>query len=184
MRWLRPASLLAALLAFGITAEARAQSYSASQQQLLLALRPSVSLSAGAMQYDLAGTGTAPLLAARGELPLSRYFLVEGGVSAARPDQRLRGMTTLLTPEAQFQAQLPLAGSWVAPYVGTGVGAAIDRRAGAVGTQRELTLSAATGVRYWLSEDRGLRAELRLRRLGAEYGGTAAEWTLGSSWRL
>ena len=46
------------------------------------------------------------------------------------------------------------------------------------------TLSAATGVRYWLSEDRGLRAELRVRRVGPELGGTAAEWTLGSSWRL
>ena len=184
MRWLRPASLLAALLAFGITAEARAQSYSASQHQSILALRPSVSLSAGAMQYDLAGTGNAPLLAARGELPLSRHFLVEGGLSAARPEQRLRGMTTLLTPEAQLQAQLPLAGTWIAPYFGTGVGATINRRAGALGSQRDLTLSAATGVRYWLSEDRGLRAELRLRRLGADFGGTAAEWTLGSAWRL
>ena len=184
MRWLRPASLLAALLAFGATTEVRAQSYSASQHQSILALRPSVSLSAGALQYDLAGTGSAPVLAARGELPLSQYFLVEGGLSAARPEQRLRGMTTLLTPEAQLQAQLPLAGPWVAPYVGAGIGAAIDRRAGMLGSQRELTLSAATGVRYWLTEDRGLRAELRLRRLGAEFGGTAAEWTLGSSWRL
>jgi len=79
MRWLRPASLLAALLAFGAATEARAQSYSASQHQSILALRPSVSLSAGALQYDLAGTGSAPVLAARGELPLSQYFLVEGG---------------------------------------------------------------------------------------------------------
>jgi hypothetical protein len=185
MRWLRPASLLAALLAFGVSTGARAQSYSTSQHQSVLARRPSVSLSAGALQYDLVGTGTAPVLAARGELPLTHYFLVEGGLSAARPEQRLRGMTTLLAPEAQLQAQLPLAGPWVAPYVGAGVGAAIDRRTGVVGgTQRDLTLSAATGVRYWLSEDRGLRAELRLRRLGADYGGTAAEWTLGSSWRL
>ena len=184
MRWLRPASLLAALLSFGATTEARAQSYSAAHHQSLLALRPSVSLSAGALQSELAGTGTAPVLAARGELPLSPYFLVEGGLSAARPEQRLRGMTTLLTPEAQLQAQLPLAGPWVAPYIGAGLGAAIDKRAGTLGAQRELTISAATGVRYWLTEDRGLRAELRLRRLGPDYGGAAAEWTLGSAWRL
>jgi hypothetical protein len=184
MRWLRPASLLAALLAFGATAEARAQSYSATQHQSLLALRPSVSLSAGALQYDVAGTGSAPVLAARGELPLSHYFLIEGGLSAARPEQRLRGITTLLTPEAQIQAQLPFAGAWVAPYIGAGLGAAIDERPRTPGAQRELTISAATGVRYWLTEGRGLRAEVRLRRLGPDFGGTAAEWTLGSSWRL
>ena len=65
------------------------------------------------------------------------------------------------------------------------MGAAIDRRARAIGSgDRALSLSTASGIRYWVSEDRGLRAELRLRRIGPEYGGTAAEWTLGSTWRL
>lgn len=184
MRWLREASILAALLAFGYPAEARSQSNLRSWSESSLARRPSVTLSAGAFQYDRAGANTAPLLAARGELPLTSLFVVEGGLATTRPERRVGGATTLVVPEAQLQALIP-AGPWVAPYIGAGVGTAIDRRAGAIGSpERELTLSAATGVRYWVSEDRGLRAELRVRRVGAALGGTAAEWTLGSSWRL
>ena len=184
MRWLRSASILAALLAIGFPAEARSQSQSRSWSESPLARRPSVTLSAGAFQYDRLGTGTAPVLAARGEVPLSSLFVLEGGLATTRPERRLGGATTLVVPEAQLQAQLP-AGPWVAPYLGAGIGAAFDRPAGATGrSERELTLSIATGVRYWLAEDRGLRAELRVRRVGPELGGTAAEWTLGSSWRL
>jgi hypothetical protein len=184
MRWLRSASILAALLAIGLPAEARSQSQSRSWSESPLARRPSVTLSAGAFQYDRVGTGTAPVLAARGELPLSSLFLLEGGLATARPERKLGGPTTLVVPEAQLQAQLP-AGPWIAPYIGAGIGAAFDRPARAAGaTERELTLSAATGVRYWLSEDRALRAELRVRRVGSDLGGTAAEWTHGSSWRL
>ena len=186
MPWLRSASLLAALLAIGMPAGARAQAYlTEAYAESVVAMRPSVTLSAGAFQYDVSGNRPAPMLAARGELPISRHLLVEGGLTAARADQRFNGMTTFIAPEAQIQAQIPLAGLWVAPYVGAGVGAAFDRRNGPLGAvQRDLTVSAATGVRYWLSEQRGLRAELRLRGIGSGLTGTAAEYTLGSSWRL
>ena len=184
MRWLRPASILAALLAIGQVTEARGQSYSQSWSDPTLGRRPSLTLRAGAFQYDRLGTGTAPVLAARGELPLTSHFLLEGGLAATRPEQRLGRMTTLVVPEAQLQAQLP-AGPWVKPYIGVGVGAALDRGPGRDGTaDHELTVSAATGVRYWITEARGLRAELRVRRVGPELGGTAAEWTIGSAWRL
>jgi hypothetical protein len=184
MRWLRPASILAALLAFGVATEARGQSNSLNASERAALARPSLTLSAGAFQYDRAGPGTAPVLAARGELPLSQVFLVEGGLAAARPEARRAGVTSLVVPEAQLQAQFA-TGPWIAPYIGAGLGAALGRPANPTArTERELTLSAATGVRYWISEDRGLRAELRVRRVGPELGGTAAEWTLGSSWRL
>ena len=184
MRWLRPASILAALLAIGTSTEARGQSNSLNESDPATRQRPSLTLSAGAFRYDRAGPGTAPVLAARGEVPLSHSFLVEGGLAAARPEARRAGLTSLVVPEAQLQAQIA-AGPWVAPYVGAGVGATLGRPANpAARADRELTLSAATGVRYWISEDRGLRAELRVRRVGPELGGTAAEWTLGSSWRL
>ena len=62
MRWLRPASILAALLAIGLSAEGRGQSQSLSLSESPLARRPSVTLGAGAFQYDRVGTGTAPLL--------------------------------------------------------------------------------------------------------------------------
>jgi hypothetical protein len=184
MRWLRPASILAALVAIGHATEVRGQSNSLNASDPASIGRPSLTISAGAFQYDRAGPGTAPVLAARGELPLSSFLLVEGGLAAARPEARLAGLTTLVVPEAQLQAQLP-AGPWIAPYIGAGVGATLGRPANsATRAERELSLSAATGVRYWISDDRGLRAELRVRRVGPELGGTAAEWTLGSSWRL
>ena len=100
MRWLRPASILAALLAFGVATEVRGQSNSLNASDRAALTRPSLTLSAGAFQYDRAGPGTAPVLAARGELPLSRVFLVEGGLAAARPEARRAGLTSLVVPEA------------------------------------------------------------------------------------
>ena len=53
MRWLRPASILAALLAIGHATELRGQS-NALTSDPKLAPRPSVTLSAGAFQFDRA----------------------------------------------------------------------------------------------------------------------------------
>ena len=146
--------------------------------------RPAVSISGGAFSYDLSGTGTAPMLAVRAELPLTRFALVEGGLTAARPDQQFGARTTFLAPEAQLQLQLPVAGGRVAPYVGAGAGAAFDlRRDRFGGTQVDLTVSGAGGLRAWLTEQVGLRAELRVRGVGRGFTGSAAEWTLGASWR-
>jgi outer membrane protein with beta-barrel domain len=147
--------------------------------------RPAVSLSAGAFQYDLSGTGTTPMLAARAELPLSRLFLVEGGLTAARPAQQFGATTTFLAPEVQLQVQAPLAGGRVAPYLGLGGGGAFDLRGAAYGGDRNtVTVSGATGLRYWLSDTFGVRGELRVRGIGTGFGGSAAEYTLGTAWRF
>ena len=147
--------------------------------------RPAVSLSAGAFQYDLSGTGTAPMLAARAELPLSRFFFVEGGVAVARPAQQFGATTTFLAPELQLQVQAPLAGGRVAPYLGLGGGGALDLRGAAYGgNYNTYTASGAAGLRCWLSDNFGLRGELRVRGIGKTFGGSAAEWTLGTSWKL
>ena len=181
MNTVRFASVLAALLTLGLGSSAAAQT----SAQATASLRPSVSLSGGAFQYDLSGTGTAPMIAARAELPLSRHFLAEGGLTVARPEQQFGATTTFIVPEAQLQAQLPLADGRIAPYLGAGVGAAFDRRTRALGgTQTDLSVSGATGVRYWVTDQLGLRAELRARGIGTGFEGAAAEWTLGTSWRL
>ena len=52
------------------------------------------------------------------------------------------------------------------------------------GSYNTYTASAATGVRTWLSDNFGLRGELRVRGIGKTFGGAAAEWTLGMAWRL
>jgi hypothetical protein len=171
---------LASVLAAGLSVGADAQSAS-----LESARRPAVSLAAGAFQFDLSGTGTAPMIAARGELPLNRFFLAEGGLVVARPEQQFGGTTTFFVPEAQIQAQAPLADGRVAPYLGVGAGYAIDRRSSAFGgTRSDPTFSAATGVRYWVTDQLGLRGELRVRGVGSGFAGSAAEWTLATAWRL
>ena len=170
---------LAALVAAGVPAGARAQSVAESPAPR----RPAISVSAGAFQYDLSGTGTAPMVAVRAERPLARYALVEGGLTLARPEQQFGGTTTFLVPEAQLQAQLPLGR--VAPYLGVGAGAAFDRRGdGFGGTRSDLTVSGAGGLRAQLTDQVGLRAELRVRGIGTGFTGSAAEWTVGAAWRL
>jgi hypothetical protein len=180
MSLLRSSSVLAALLALGLPATTQAQSFESAA-----ARRPSLSLSAGAFQYDLSGTGTAPMFAARAEFPLTRHVLAEGGLAVARPEQQPGARSTFIAPETQLQAQLPLAGGRVAPYLGAGFGAAFDRRSAALGgTQSDLTVSGATGIRTWITDQVALRAELRVRGIGSGFTGSAAEWTLGTSWRL
>ena len=147
MSTLRSALALATVLAAGLPMAAQAQSAA------FESMRPAVSVNAGAFQFDLSGTGTAPMIAGRAELPLNRYLLAEGGLSVARPEQQFGGTTTFFVPEAQIQAQLPLADGRVAPYLGLGAGYAIDRRTSAFGgTRSDPTFSGATGVRYWVTD--------------------------------
>jgi hypothetical protein len=184
MSLLRSLTLLTALLAIGAPSAVHAQT-----------TRPAISLSAGAFQYDLAGTGTTPMIAARVELPLSRFFLIEGGFTAARPAQEIftpsssvgreEVKTTFLAPEIQLQLQVPIAGGRVAPYLGLGGGSAIDLIDDAYGSSdNTVTASGALGLRYWLSDTFGIRGELRVRGIGTGFEGAAAEYTLGTSWRL
>jgi hypothetical protein len=176
---MRSALALATLLAAGLPVAARSQSAA------FESARPVVSVNAGAFQFDLSGTGTAPMIAGRAELPINRYFLAEGGLLVARPEQQFGAKSTFLAPEVQLQAQAPLADGRIAPYLGMGVGLAMDLRNSRFGGNRtDPTVSGATGVRYWLTEALGLRAELRVRGVGSGFAGSAAEWTLGTSWRL
>ena len=100
---------------------------------------------------------------------------------AARPEQQFGATSTLVIPEIGVQLQLPRR---LAPYLGVGVGSALDFRGRANGgTRRDLTTSGAVGVRGWLSDRLALRGELRVRGVGTGFEGSAAEWTAGASWR-
>jgi hypothetical protein len=161
----------AAMLALASTAQAQSARPS-----------PAFSVSAGAFQYDLSGTGTAPMLAVRADFPLGQIVLVEGSLGFARPDQQFGERTTLVIPEAQLQFQLPLGR--VLPYVGVGGGGFLDFRGNQYGgLQSAITASAAGGFRAWVTPRVGLRAELRVRGVGSGFQGAAAEWTGGLTWR-
>lgn len=179
MTTLRSALALPIILAAALPAASRAQSAS-----LHSTPRPAVSVAAGVFQFDLSGTGTAAMVAARVERPLGRFFLAEGALVGARPNQ-LGATTTFLAPEAQLQVQLPVANDHVAPYLGVGAGLALDLRNSRYGgNHSDPTLSGAMGVRYWLTDAFGLRGELRVRGIGRGFVGSTAEWTLGTAWRL
>jgi hypothetical protein len=195
-------TLVVALLASSAPIAAQAQATGESK-------RPAVSLSVGAFQYSLpgspgafqiylAGVGTTPVVAGRIELPLSRFFLAEGGLAMARPEQQFTSSTTSLDPNPQFvatttylipelqlQVQAPLFAGRVAPYLGLGTGIANDRQPSKYGgSQTTYTVSGSAGLRYWLSNRVGLRAELRDRAIGNSSQGSAHEWTLGTAWRF
>ena len=123
------------------------------------------------------------MAAIRADLPLGRLVLVEAGLGVARPEQQFGARTTLVIPEAQLQFQLPIGP--VLPYVGVGGGLAMDFRPDdAGGTQTEVTASGAGGVRWWITQRAGARAELRVRGVGDNFAGAAAEWTAGLMWRF
>jgi hypothetical protein len=139
-------------------------------------------LQGGAMQYDLAGTGTRAFGAARLQVPVLRHFTVEPGV--AYMNYRLQGLRQAPRihawfPEVQVQAELPLGG--VAPYIGAGGGVAVESMLGerdAVGTA-----SVAGGVRLNIAEGWRAGAELRVRAVDP-FHGTTADWGLSLSRRL
>lgn len=142
-----------------------------------------LSLSYGMFQYDLSGTGDVGMIAVRVERMFAANGLLEAGIAAARPAQQFGDTTTYVIPEVQAQVQLPLGR--VAPYLGGGVGVALDFRDEIHGgTQADVTVSAAAGLRAWITERLGARAELRVRGIGRSFAGSAAEWTIGAALRL
>lgn len=141
-----------------------------------------INVSAGVIQFDLSGTGTAPAIAVRFPFPLTSSLLLETGVLAARLDQQFDLTTTLVIPEVALQIQVPRR---FAPFVGLGVGAAIDFRPRSRGdAQASITSSAALGARYGISRRMGAIAELRVRGIGIGLSGSTAEWTGGLLWRI
>lgn len=138
---------------------------------------PSASLVAGVSRYQLDGSGSTPIGALRVELPLL-VVIAEGSLGVFRPAER-SGTHTYLVPEAQLQWQLfPLL---VRPYVGLG-GGLVQNISGPGERSSRVTGSASLGARVGVPLiGAGLRAELRVRGIGAGFGGRAAELTAGVS---
>ena len=122
------------------------------------------------------------MVAVRVALPFAHVFIAEGGAALARPDQQFGATTTLVIPEVGLQLQMPRR---IAPYLGVGIGEVLDFRDKQYGgTLHNLTASGALGVRAGLTARAGAIAELRVRGIGSEFNGSAAEWTVGGLWRF
>jgi hypothetical protein len=145
--------------------------------------KPEISASAGAMQFDASGTGTAPVFALRAAFPIQgSWLLAEGNLSYASLDEQFSNVGTRIgVAESQVQVQLPFAR--VRPYLGVGAGWLhyFNNAAGRAATTG--TYSGAAGLRVGLSPRFTARAELRLRGWD-EFHASAAEWTGGLAYRF
>jgi hypothetical protein len=163
---------LTAALALGLPGAARAQ------EMMPIA---HFTVAAGLFQWELEGSGLAPLLAVRAGTPVSTVLLLEGSVIGARPGQD-SGTSTVLIPEGQFQLAIPFTG--VNPYMGLGGGAVVDFGGGEDGgTGIDMTISASLGLRAWFGDRFGIVAEFRGRGIGTDFDRTSAEYTFGGSLR-
>jgi hypothetical protein len=151
---------------------------------LLALVSPSIaagqqlSLMGGVAEYDLSGVETSNVWAARAAFPVEPFFLVEPAVSYIHTSQSF-GRSDLWMPEVQLQAHLILGPA--APYLGVGLGAAIDdvEHVEGVEDETDFTTSVAAGVRWGLLEKIGLRVEGRIRGIEYDWVGTVSEVTAG-----
>lgn len=138
-----------------------------------------VGVTGGVFNFDLSGTGNAPMFAATYDHPLvNESWLMEASVTVAFPGQQFGDRTTVLIPEGLLLYQWSV--DRFRPFLGGGVGTAIDFREDRFGgNQVDLTLAGTGGVKILLREGTGIRTELRLRGIGSRFTGTAAEFRIG-----
>lgn len=139
---------------------------------------PTFGLAGGVSHFDLSGTGSAPIAAARIDLPLFP-LIAEASLTAFRPNEQNGVRRSYIIPEAQLQFQLfPM---FVRPYIGIGAGY-FRAITGPDPHRNDVTYSASAGIRAGLPTlPFSLRTEVRVRGIGSGFAGSATEWTIGIS---
>lgn len=141
--------------------------------------RNSISIVAGASQFDLSGTGTAPILGVRYDRVVARWLVTQGSLAMMRPKEQLGQRNQYVIPEFQVQAQLPR--ETVRPYLGVGTGFFLGNN----GSRTRATFTTALGTRVRVPERPiDVVLELRVRGVGESFSGSAAEWTAGLAYRF
>jgi len=148
----------------------------------------------GLVDYDFADDDF-PIFALRADRPVSRWFRLEFETSLARTDVQTdeEGVFDPTLPEENsslgtvslgVQARLPM--ERVEPYVGLAAGLVWRRDDDADGLRNsQATFAFPAGVRLFITDRIGLRAEFRVRRDQTVLGvpdETNFERTLGISW--
>ena len=160
----------AVLVFFGVSV-ANAQEFAA---------RNTITASAGALNFDLSGTGTTLGVAVRGTRALTPHLALETGVLVARPQLQGGGRANLFAPEAHLQYHWR-AGR-ISPYAGGGIGFGHQTRSGSNVTN--LTLSAAGGARAYVTDRMAVLGEFRIRGLEHDFVGSTAEIMAGLSFAI
>jgi hypothetical protein len=96
-------------------------------------------------------------------------LLIEPSVGYFTYVTKFGGRSQWIFPELGLQAEARVG--WARPYLGTGIGAGFETRAGP--NQVEFTMHAAGGVRLRFGGSWGARVEMRLRSVDPFQGGTA-----------
>ena len=131
----------------------------------------SLLLGGGIMNYDLSGVDTKPAFTARVSHELGANFVLEGGVTFAKPEQQF-GPSTLIVPEVQLQYHFP-AGRFT-PYLGAGLGIA-RQSAEEIETDWSPAISFAGGTRVAINDRVGLFGELRVRGIEWDFAGSTTD---------
>jgi opacity protein-like surface antigen len=167
---LSPFAVAAVLVLVSIT--------NASAQEI--AARNTIGVTAGAVNFDLSGTGTTWGLGFRGTRALTSHLAVEFSTLFARPDLQA-GQAVLLTPEVHLQYHWRL-GSF-APYAGGGIGFTHQSRDGSPNVTN-FSLSTAGGLRTYVNDRVALIGEFRLRGIQRDFSATTAEIMGGVSFDI
>ena len=144
------------------------------------AAQHSLTVAAGAMDYDLSGTGRSWAGNARGARALTDHLAAEVGVSFASTDFQA-GPGTFAAADGHLQYHWRVGR--VRPFAGGGIGVSDVNVRGALNPPR-FTWSTAGGARIDLTPRLSLLGELRLRGIEVDFGGSTAEYLGGVSWRL
>ncbi len=131
----------------------------------------------GVTRYHLQGaSGTVPVGAARFEIPVGLYVILEPSITYFRWQPVSGAKVGYLAFEAGTQMQGYV--SRFRPYIGGGIGYATPTRGVPGAIQNYLTLHAEAGTRFVLSRSWGLRAELRVRSVDP-WNGDMVDLTFG-----
>ena len=145
---------------------------------------PALWLHAGRFEFDLSGVGDAAIVAVRGDVPLTRVIVFEGGLAFTRTNQQFDQDISYLVPEFQFQAQWPDAR--FRPYVGIGAGVFVDLRRGDDESGNtyagDYMGSLGFGARWIVYRRVGLKGEVRVRGMGE--AGSSMDLMAGLGWSL
>ena len=137
----------------------------AAQQEV----RTETSLLLGPAPYELSGTGTGFAAKLGVTSRLGRGFiLIEPSLGYFRYTTQFGGLSQWIFPELGVEAEGRLGSA--RPYLGGGIGAGFETRAGP--NQVEFTLHAAAGLRLRLGGTWGARLEARLRSVDPFSGRT------------
>ena len=142
-----------------------------------------VAATIGRMDYDMSVVGQANVFSGRLGVRLGSVLGLEAYGGYAAVEEEDLGTTRLYMPEAQIQARWPLGR--ISPFVGAGAGLIVaESYDPAIGTDSEVTFSAAGGLTADVGSRMLLLGDVRLRGVGPRMAGATGDLNVGVGFRF